>query len=197
MLIGHAGHPEVEGTLGQYDSQEAGVYLVESMEDVATLDLKNSKNCAYVTQTTLSVDDTKKIVAALQARFPLIVGPKKDDICYATQNRQDAVKDLAPRVQLMIVVGSVTSSNSNRLRELSEDMGVSSYLLDDPENIEVKWFSGVTHIGLTAGASTPENLIKAVVDKLISLGAEAPFEMEGIEEPITFALPKELRKAPC
>jgi len=197
ILIGHSGHPEVEGTLGQYDSPEGAVYLVESVEDVAALALKHPDCCGYVTQTTLSVDDTKKVVVALRDRFPKIMGPKKDDICYATQNRQDAVKALTPKVQVMLVVGSQASSNSNRLRELAENMGVPAYLLDDADDVQAEWLDEVTHIGLTAGASTPESVIQSVVQKLVSLGAEPPVELGGVEEPITFALPKELRKAPC
>lgn len=193
VLIGHAGHPEVEGTMGQYHHREAGIYLLESEADVASLELKNPEQCAYVTQTTLSVDDTRAIVDALEKRFPKIQGPKKDDICYATTNRQEAVKTLATQCEVVVVVGSETSSNSNRLRELAERLGARAYLLDDPESLEKVWFDGVQQIGVTAGASAPESLVQAVIAKLQTWGASVPEEMNGIEENIVFALPKTLR----
>ena len=190
ILIGHAGHPEVEGTMGQAD---AGMHLVESVEDVAKLKISNETNLAYVTQTTLSMDDTAKIVAALRARFPEIKGPKKDDICYATQNRQDAVRALAKSVQLMLVVGSRNSSNSNRLREVAEGQGVPSYMIDGPDNIRREWLEGAEKIGLTAGASAPEVLVKQVVDRLREFGATQMLEMDGKSERVMFPVPKELR----
>ena len=190
ILIGHAGHPEVEGTMGQAD---AGMHLVESVEDVAKLKISNETNLAYVTQTTLSMDDTAKIVAALRARFPEIKGPKKDDICYATQNRQDAVRALAKSVQLMLVVGSRNSSNSTRLREVAEGQGVPSYMIDGPDNIRREWLEGAEKIGLTAGASAPEVLVKQVVDRLREFGATQMLEMDGKSERVMFPVPKELR----
>lgn len=195
VLIGHAGHPEVEGTMGQYNNPNAGIYLLESEEGVASLSLKNAAKCAYVTQTTLSVDDTQAIVSALKARFPEIQGPKKDDICYATTNRQEAVKSLAKQSDVVIVVGSETSSNSNRLRELAERLGARAYLLDDPESMEKQWFDGVMQIGVTAGASAPESLVQSVIARLQEWGATVSEEMTGIEENIVFALPKTLRDA--
>jgi 4-hydroxy-3-methylbut-2-enyl diphosphate reductase len=194
VLVGHAGHPEVEGTMGQWNPAHAGeILLVESVEDVATLAPKFPHALSYVTQTTLSVDDTKSIIAALRARFPDIEGPRKDDICYATQNRQDAVRRLADAVDLMLVVGSVNSSNSNRLRELAEKQGVRSFLIDGAEHIERNWLDGVARIGLTAGASAPEKLVRDVIARLQSWGAGQVRELDGEAENITFALPKELR----
>ena len=194
VLIGHAGHPEVEGTMGQWNPANPGqILLVESLEDVATLVPKFPHALSYVTQTTLSVDDTKAIIEALRAKFPSIEGPRKDDICYATQNRQDAVRRLADAVDLMLVVGSVNSSNSNRLRELAAKQGVPSYLIDGAEHIERHWLDGVQRIGLTAGASAPEKLVRDVIARLQSWGAGAVRELDGEPESITFALPKELR----
>ncbi len=194
VLVGHAGHPEVEGTMGQWQAGYRGrIYLVESVADVAGLVLGQPQNVAYVTQTTLSVDDTHAIVAALRARFPHIEGPRKDDICYATQNRQDAVRALAAQVDLVLVVGSASSSNSNRLRELAEKQGVPSYLIDGPESIDPTWLAGKPRVGLTAGASAPEQLVRAVIEHLRSVGASVVHELSGAAETITFALPRELR----
>lgn len=190
ILIGHAGHPEVEGTMGQ---AKGGMYLVESVEDVAKLRVNDVTNLSYVTQTTLSVDDTAKIVDALRARFPNIKGPKKDDICYATQNRQDAVKELARMVDIMLVVGSRNSSNSNRLREVAEGQGVHGYMIDGPQDIRREWLEGVQKVGLTAGASAPELLVKQVIARLRDYGAEQVLEMEGRSEHVMFPVPKELR----
>lgn len=194
ILIGHAGHPEVEGTMGQYDRTQGGdIYLVEDVAGVATLPVRDADNLAYVTQTTLSVDDTTRIVDALRARFPAIHGPRKDDICYATQNRQDAVKVLAGRCDLILVVGSKNSSNSNRLRELAENQGVIAYLIDGAEQIRVEWLEGKRAVGVTAGASAPELLVQQVVEALKARGAELAEEQRGREETITFALPQGLR----
>ncbi len=191
ILIGHAGHPEVEGTMGQ---AEDGMYLVETPEDVATLEVKNPDRLAYVTQTTLSVDDTAKVIDSLRVRFPNIIGPKKDDICYATQNRQDAVKDLAKSCDVVLVVGSVNSSNSNRLRELAEKQGIPGYLIDGPGDLNKDWFTPDSAIGITAGASAPEILVKQVIDKLKSWGATQSEELITRTENISFSLPVELRK---
>jgi 4-hydroxy-3-methylbut-2-en-1-yl diphosphate reductase len=194
VLIGHAGHPEVEGTMGQWDPSNAGeIMLVESLDCVARLAPKYPHALSYVTQTTLSVDDTKAIIEALRVRFPDIEGPRKDDICYATQNRQDAVRRLADAVDVVLVVGSVNSSNSNRLRELAEKQGVPAHLIDGAEHLERDWFEGVRHIGLTAGASAPEKLVRDVIARLQSWGAGSVRELDGEAENITFALPKELR----
>ncbi|AGG88394.1 4-hydroxy-3-methylbut-2-enyl diphosphate reductase [Rhodanobacter denitrificans] len=194
VLVGHAGHPEVEGTMGQWNPAHAGeIWLVESVEDVAALAPKFPHALSYVTQTTLSVDDTKAIIAALRAKFPDIEGPRKDDICYATQNRQDAVRRLAGAVDLMLVVGSVNSSNSNRLRELAAKQGVRAFLIDGAEHIQRDWLDGVKRIGLTAGASAPEKLVRDVIARLQSWGAGDVRELDGEPENITFALPKELR----
>jgi 4-hydroxy-3-methylbut-2-enyl diphosphate reductase len=194
ILIGHAGHPEVEGTLGQYDDSQGGqVYLVETVEDVRTLPVRDPAELAYVTQTTLSVDDTARIVAALRERFPAIQGPRKDDICYATQNRQDAVKELAGRCELLLVVGSRSSSNSNRLRELAEKQGTPAWLIDGPADIDPTWLVGKTAIGVTAGASAPEVLVRQVMARLQELGATTVTESAGREENVVFALPRELR----
>lgn len=194
ILIGHAGHPEVEGTMGQYDATAGGaIYLVEDEEQVADLQVKDPENLAYVTQTTLSVDDTAKVIDALRARFPAIQGPRKDDICYATQNRQDAVKVLAEKVDLVLVVGSTNSSNSNRLRELAERCGAQAHLIDDATMIDDDWLAGVSAVGVTAGASAPELLVEAVIDHLREAGVEAVDNIEGRPENITFSLPKELR----
>lgn len=194
VLIGHAGHPEVEGTMGQWNQANTGeILLVESVDCVAKLQPKFPHELSYVTQTTLSVDDTKAIIAALREKFPDIDGPRKDDICYATQNRQDAVRRLADAVDLVLVVGSVNSSNSNRLRELAEKQGVKSYLIDGAEHIERSWLDGVKRIGLTAGASAPEKLVRDVIARLQSWGGNEVQELDGEAETITFALPKELR----
>lgn len=194
ILIGHAGHPEVEGTLGQYNNPAAGAYLVESVADVAALTVKNPQQLYYVTQTTLSVDDTKAIIAALQQRFPAIHGPKKDDICYATQNRQEAVKVLAEACQVVLVVGSVTSSNSNRLRELAERHQCAAYLIDNAGEIEPTWLQHCDTVGVTAGASAPEVLVQEVIASLRALGATAVEDIGSVKETIEFALPKLLRQ---
>ncbi|UAA39994.1 4-hydroxy-3-methylbut-2-enyl diphosphate reductase [Paraneptunicella aestuarii] len=193
ILIGHQGHPEVEGTMGQYDNDEGGIYLVESTDDVGKLQVKNPDLLYYCSQTTLSVDDTSDIIDALRARFPNIEGPRKDDICYATQNRQDAVRELAGNCDLVLVVGAKNSSNSNRLKELAEKIGAHAHLIDDSDAIQVEWLQGVENVGVTAGASAPEVLVKGVVDKLVSLGAKNVQETLGREENIEFAVPKELR----
>ena len=194
VLIGHAGHPEVEGTMGQYDDANGGsIYLVESPEDVAKLSVRNPDNFAYVTQTTLSMDDTAVIIDALRERFPNIKGPRKNDICYATQNRQDAVKQLALESDLVLVVGSVNSSNSNRLSELAQRCGIESYLIDDADHIQAEWIMGKKAIGITAGASAPEILVQDVINRLKELGASEPRQLSGIEENVHFSLPKELR----
>ena len=196
VLIGHAGHPEVEGTLGQWlDSppNDNRIYLVESAEDVQSLEVEHPEDIAYVTQTTLSVDDAQNIIQALKERFPAIRGPKRDDICYATQNRQDAVKELAQKVGLMLVVGSINSSNSNRLRELAEKQGIAAYLIDGADDIEKEWFQGINAVGLTAGASAPESLVQEVSDTLMKLGGCEAEEVSGRLETMEFALPRELR----
>jgi len=190
ILIGHAGHPEVEGTLGQV---EGGTYLVETEEDVSLLIVRNPDKLAYVTQTTLSVDDTKQIIELLNMRFPKIQGPRKDDICYATQNRQDAVKLLADQCDIVFVVGSTNSSNSNRLRELAEKRGVRACLIDDASEINADWLNGVNTVGLTAGASAPDVLVEGVIKRCRELGANSVEDLKGPEENITFALPQELR----
>lgn len=195
VLIGHEGHPEVIGTMGQYDTSHGGkIYLVESPEDVKTLEVENPEKLAYVTQTTLSVDDTSKVIDALRERFPEIKGPRKDDICYATQNRQDAVKTLSPDCDLLLVVGSPNSSNSNRLREIASNQGIAAYLIDSADDLKPEWINGVTKVGLTAGASAPEILVSRVVDKLTRLGASVVWEHKTVDENISFALPKALRK---
>ena len=194
ILIGHAGHPEVEGTMGQYDARNGGaIYLVEDERDVASLEVKDPERLAFVTQTTLSMDDTARVIDALRARFPAIDGPRKDDICYATQNRQDAVKQLAAACDLVLVVGSPNSSNSNRLRELSERMGTPAYLIDRAEEIQPAWLDGVKHVGITAGASAPDVLVRQVIRHLHGLGATGEEELAGQEENIVFSMPKELR----
>ncbi|MCL1141468.1 4-hydroxy-3-methylbut-2-enyl diphosphate reductase [Shewanella gaetbuli] len=193
ILIGHAGHPEVEGTMGQYDNAEGGVYLIESPEDVEKLSVKDADNLCFVTQTTLSVDDTMDIIAALQQRFPSIEGPRKDDICYATQNRQDAVRNLSQQVELLIVVGSKNSSNSNRLRELAEKTGTQAYLVDTAADVEPVWFDGVKKVAVTAGASAPEVLVQQVVNAIAKHAPSVITEVEGREEDIVFAVPAELR----
>ncbi|TBR39040.1 MULTISPECIES: 4-hydroxy-3-methylbut-2-enyl diphosphate reductase [Dyella] len=196
VLIGHAGHPEVEGTMGQWNpANEGEILLVESVECVTAMQPRFPHALSYVTQTTLSVDDTKAIIAALREKYPDVEGPRKDDICYATQNRQDAVRRLAEAVDLVLVVGSVNSSNSNRLRELAEKQGVRSFLIDGAEHIERSWLDGVSRIGLTAGASAPEKLVRDVIARLQSWGAGEVRELDGEAETIIFALPKELRIA--
>ena len=190
IMIGHKGHPEVEGTMGQ--SQE-GMYLVETVADARQLDIDPASELAYVTQTTLSVDDAENVVAALKERFPKIIGPKRDDICYATQNRQDAVKELAANTDVVFVVGSQTSSNSNRLREVAEHLGVKAHLIDDAEQIDPAWLDGAERIGVTAGASAPEVLVQNVVDKLSGGQTGRVRQLDGVEENVTFALPKELQ----
>ncbi|PAY02100.1 4-hydroxy-3-methylbut-2-enyl diphosphate reductase [Pseudoalteromonas sp. HM-SA03] len=193
ILIGHHGHPEVEGTMGQYDNPNGGIYLVEKPEDVATLEVKNANNVFYCSQTTLSVDDTADVIDALRSKFPNIGGPRKDDICYATQNRQDAVRDLADKVDLLLVVGAKNSSNSNRLRELADKMGTKAFLIDDASSIEESWFDGVAKVGVTAGASAPEVLVQQVISRLKELGGETVVENPGQEENVVFAVPVELR----
>jgi 4-hydroxy-3-methylbut-2-enyl diphosphate reductase len=193
ILIGHAGHPEVEGTMGQYNSDDGGIYLVESPDDVAKLTVKNPEQLYYCSQTTLSVDDTADVIDALREKFPQIQGPRKDDICYATQNRQDAVRQLANQVELMLVVGAKNSSNSNRLRELAEKVGTTAYLIDDAEDIQTEWLKPELNVGVTAGASAPDVLVQGVIDKLKSLGANTVTEAVGKEEDIVFAVPAELQ----
>ncbi len=194
VLIGHAGHPEVEGTMGQYDDSRGGhIYLVEDTDDVAKLQVQNPDHLSYVTQTTLSVDDTARVIDALRARFPNIRGPRKDDICYATQNRQDAVKALAEDCQVVLVVGSPNSSNSNRLREIAERIGTRAYLIDSAADIEKSWLDGCDVVGVTAGASAPELLVREVVEQLRAWGVRDPVEMQGREENIVFSMPRELR----
>ncbi|MFT7558451.1 MAG: 4-hydroxy-3-methylbut-2-enyl diphosphate reductase [Flavobacteriales bacterium] len=194
ILIGHQGHPEVEGTMGQYDTANGGkIYLVEDENDVAKLTVSDSSRLFYVTQTTLSMDDTARVIDCLRQKFPKIEGPRKDDICYATQNRQDAVKQLALECDLVLVVGSPNSSNSNRLRELAERCGANAYLIDGPSDINPSWFESAKAVGITAGASAPEVLVKDVIGGLKAIGAKAPTELSGREENIRFSLPKELR----
>jgi 4-hydroxy-3-methylbut-2-enyl diphosphate reductase len=194
VLIGHAGHPEVEGTMGQYSSKTGGrIYLVEDEAQVAALEVADPSRLSYVTQTTLSVDDTARVIDALRARFPQIEGPRKDDICYATQNRQDAVKTLAETSDVVLVVGSPNSSNSNRLRELAERCGARAYLLDDASTLDATWIAGAKAVGVTAGASAPELLVQGVIDALRDMGAETVISLEGQPENITFSLPKALR----
>ena len=196
ILIGHEGHPEVEGTLGQYKPKgnEGGMYLVESVEDVWNLEVKNPDFMAFVTQTTLSMDDTAEVIDALRERFPNIAGPRKEDICYATQNRQDAVKNLSEQCDLILVVGSPNSSNSTRLMEISEKVGVPSYLIDNASEIKKEWLDDKQCIGVTAGASAPEVLVEAVINQLIEWGADSVEESPGITEKVVFSLPKELAK---
>ncbi len=189
VMIGHRGHPEVEGTMGQAGS---GMHLVETVDDVARIKVRDQDNLAFVTQTTLSVDDAREIIDALRARFPGIAGPRKDDICYATQNRQDAVKDLASKCDVVIVVGSTNSSNSNRLREVASKLGVPAYMLDDAADLDPAWIEGKGTVGVTAGASAPENLVREVTDRLQELGAAEISELDGSVERVTFPLPKSL-----
>jgi len=196
ILIGHAGHPEVEGTMGQYEkcAENGGIYLVETPEDVKNLKVNNPDNLAYVTQTTLSMTDTKVMVDALRARFSGIQEQKKDDICYATQNRQDAVYELAKSADTILVVGSPNSSNSNRLREIAEQLGKPAYLIDTAADMQLSWFDGVGVVGVTAGASAPEVLVQEVITKLKEWGGESATEIKGIEEKVVFSLPKGLKK---
>ncbi len=193
VLIGHAGHPEVEGTMGQVE--EGMMYLVSNVVDVATLAPRNPERLAYITQTTLSMDDTAEVIVALRARFPLIEGPKKDDICYATQNRQDAVKSLAPDVDILLVVGAPNSSNSSRLAELGTRLGTPTHLIEDAQQLNREWFDGVERIGISAGASAPESLVQGIIDTLLSWGARIPKETPGVEEKVTFSLPLALVQA--
>jgi 4-hydroxy-3-methylbut-2-en-1-yl diphosphate reductase len=194
ILIGHAGHPEVAGTLGRFDTSYGGaIYLVQDLDDVARLQVRDPARLAFVTQTTLSVDDTATIVTALRERFPSLQAPRREDICYATQNRQDAVKQLLQECDVLIVVGSRTSSNSNRLRELAERSGVPGYLIDDADELQREWLNGRTAVGVTAGASAPERLVEQVVARLREWGAEAPAEIAGREEHVIFGLPRALR----
>ena len=194
ILIGHAGHPEVEGTMGQYRSENgSSIYLVETTDDVASLQIRNPENVAYVTQTTLSVDDTERMIESLRERFPKIIGPKKDDICYATQNRQDSVKKLAESCDVILVVGSPNSSNSNRLREIAAQLGKPAYLIDTAQDIKKSWFDEIETVGITAGASAPEILVQEVIDKLQEWGGGIQQENEGIDEEVVFILPKALR----
>ena len=196
VLIGHENHPEVEGTMGQYNTDEGGkIYLVESVADVSRLKVENPEKLSYITQTTLSMDDTAKIIAALVMRFPTIQGPRKEDICYATQNRQDAVKQLALECDLLLVVGSPNSSNSNRLKELAERLGCESYLIDGVDDIDPVWLEDRLRLGITAGASAPEVLVQQVVERLQEISHLEPAEVEGVEENIVFSMPRELRDA--
>ncbi len=196
ILIGHAGHPEVEGTMGQYEklTQKGQIHLVETLQDIAKLQVNDETNLAYVTQTTLSMDDTEKMVTALRNRFPKISGPKKDDICYATQNRQDAVKTLSPMVDIVLVVGSYNSSNSNRLREIAEQLDKPSYLIDTADDLKQEWFTKDSVVGISAGASAPEILVQQVISKLKQWGGKSTVEKQGIEEKVVFSLPKELKQ---
>ncbi|TFF79573.1 4-hydroxy-3-methylbut-2-enyl diphosphate reductase [Aeromonas taiwanensis] len=193
VLIGHSGHPEVIGTMGQYENREGGMYLVETPEDVVKLQVKNPDDLCFVTQTTLSVDETSDVIDALRAHFPKIQGPRKDDICYATQNRQDAVREMAGLVDAMLVVGSRNSSNSNRLRELAEKVGTQAYLIDDASMIDPHWLDGVERIGVTAGASAPDVLVQNVIARLRELGGKIVTEHPGREENVVFEVPPELR----
>lgn len=197
ILIGHTGHPEVEGTMGQYQASAptGGIYLVETPDDVATLVVSNPEHIAFVTQTTLSMDDTARIIGALQIRFPAIIGPKKDDICYATQNRQDAVKELVRQCDLILVVGSINSSNSNRLREIGERHAVPAYLIDNADAIQREWLDGKRCVGVTAGASAPEILVAQVIERLQSWGGESVTEHTGRREKVVFSLPHELQES--
>jgi 4-hydroxy-3-methylbut-2-en-1-yl diphosphate reductase len=193
VMIGHAGHPEVEGTMGQCeDESDCGMYLVESPDQVASLKVRDEKNLAYVTQTTLSVDDASTIIAALKTRFPYITGPKKDDICYATQNRQDAVKLLVRECDAVVIVGSPNSSNSNRLREVAANVGIPAYLVNDAEELQQQWFTGKVRVGISAGASAPEILVQGVVARMKEMGGEKVVELQGIVENVVFPLPKKL-----
>lgn len=193
ILIGHAGHPEVEGTMGQYASETGGMYLVEKPEDVYKLEVKDPSNLHFVSQTTLSVDETADVIDTLRKVFPDIQGPRKDDICYATQNRQDAVRDLASQCDVLVVVGSKNSSNSNRLRELSEKLGTPGYLTDCPEDVKPEWFDGKSKVGVTAGASAPEDLVNLIIARIEALGGTEVEELKGREENMFFEVPRELQ----
>ncbi|OOH89293.1 4-hydroxy-3-methylbut-2-enyl diphosphate reductase [Pasteurellaceae bacterium 15-036681] len=193
ILIGHEGHPEVVGTMGQYDNEKGGIFLVEDVEDIAKLALKDGEDLTFMTQTTLSIDDTIDVIEALKQKYPAIQGPRKNDICYATTNRQQAVRELAKQAQLVLVVGSKNSSNSNRLAELASRMGTPSRLIDGPQDIDPSWLEGVTTIGITAGASAPEVLVQSVVEHLKTLGVTEVNELAGIEENTVFEVPRELR----
>ena len=193
ILIGHKGHPEVEGTMGQYGNQEGGIYLIESIEDIANLPVSHNDDLTFITQTTLSLDDTAETISALKEKYPAIQGPHKNDICYATTNRQQAVRELAKQSDLVVVVGSKNSSNSNRLAELASRMGVASKLIDDPNDIQPDWFNGVQTIGVTAGASAPEELVQSVIARMKAFGVTEVEELQGLEENMFFEVPKELR----
>lgn len=193
ILIGHKGHPEVEGTMGQYSNEKGGIYLIESVEDIARLPVQEQDDLTFMTQTTLSLDDTAETISALKAKYPAIQGPHKNDICYATTNRQEAMRELAKLADLVLVVGSKNSSNSNRLAELASRMGVRSKLLDDPEDIQADWFDNVQTIGITAGASAPEELVQSIISRLKTFGADELEELQGLEENMFFEVPKELR----
>ena len=193
ILIGHKGHPEVEGTMGQYSNDDGGIYLIESVEDIARLPVQENDELTFMTQTTLSLDDTVETIAALKEKYPAIQGPHKNDICYATTNRQEAVRELAKQSDLVLVVGSKNSSNSNRLAELASRMGVKSQLLDDPSDIRADWFDGVQTIGITAGASAPEELVQSIISRLKEFGVTTVEELQGLEENMFFEVPKELR----
>ena len=193
ILIGHKGHPEVEGTMGQYGNQEGGIYLIESVEDIPHLPVQQDDDLTFMTQTTLSLDDTAETITALKEKYPAIQGPHKNDICYATTNRQQAVRELAKQSDLVVVVGSKNSSNSNRLAELASRMGVASKLIDDPNDIQANWFDGVQTIGVTAGASAPEELVQSVISRLKEFGVTTVEELQGLEENMFFEVPKELR----
>ena len=193
ILIGHKGHPEVEGTMGQYSNQDGGIYLIEGVEDIANLPLQQDDEATFMTQTTLSIDDTSETIEALKAKYPSIQGPHKNDICYATTNRQQAVRELAKQSDLVIVVGSKNSSNSNRLAELASRMGVPAKLIDDPEDLRTEWLTDIHTIGITAGASAPEVWVQSVINRLKEMGVETVEELEGCEENMFFEVPKELR----
>ena len=193
ILIGHKGHPEVEGTMGQYSNEDGGIFLIEKVEDIARLPMQENDDLTFMTQTTLSLDDTAETIAALKEKYPAIQGPHKNDICYATTNRQEAVRELAKLSDLVLVVGSKNSSNSNRLAELASRMGVKSQLLDDPSDIKADWFNDVKTIGITAGASAPEELVQSIISRLKEFGANTIEELQGLEENMFFEVPKELR----
>lgn len=193
ILIGHKGHPEVEGTMGQYSNEDGGIFLIEKVEDIARLPMQENDNLTFMTQTTLSLDDTAETIAALKEKYPAIQGPHKNDICYATTNRQEAVRELAKLSDLVLVVGSKNSSNSNRLAELASRMGIKSQLLDDPSDIQDDWFNDVKTIGITAGASAPEELVQSIISRLKRFGANSIEELQGLEENMFFEVPKELR----
>lgn len=193
ILIGHKGHPEVEGTMGQYSNEDGGIFLIEKVEDIARLPMQENDNLTFMTQTTLSLDDTAETIAALKEKYPAIQGPHKNDICYATTNRQEAVRELAKLSDLVLVVGSKNSSNSNRLAELASRMGIKSQLLDDPSDIQDDWFNDVKTIGITAGASAPEELVQSIISRLKEFGADTIEELQGLEENMFFEVPKELR----